>query len=104
MKTHPLKVWRKSKGLKLLDAAKLVGVTKECWRQWEKGGRIPHQSHMRRLGQATSGKVRPEHFYAPTPPQLAFANQCVVPGCPGTRKRPYELCRHHLSISRAIRV
>ena len=62
MKAHPLKTWRATKGLTQDEAAKLVGVTKQCWQLWETGARVPHSGHVRILMQRTG--IRPDAIYA----------------------------------------
>lgn len=49
MRKHPLKSWREANGLTQDAAARRVGVTKQCWQQWEAGQRIPDSGHVRKL-------------------------------------------------------
>lgn len=63
MAQHPLKIWRKAKGLSVAELARQVGVTREAVRQWEDEDVIPAHLHMRKLAKVTGGAVRADHFY-----------------------------------------
>jgi len=44
-------------------AAKMVGVTRAAWNDWEKGKRTPGHQLMIELYQITGGAVAPNDFY-----------------------------------------
>jgi transcriptional regulator with XRE-family HTH domain len=47
--THPLRKWRKSKGLTQGECATAIGTTKHVWCDWERGRRRPGPALMPRL-------------------------------------------------------
>lgn len=60
---HPLRKWRKSKGLTLEAAAQRVGTTRQVWWGWEQGRRRPNATFMPRVRKVTCGQVTADDFY-----------------------------------------
>ena len=60
---HPLRKWRKSKGLTLEAAAEKVGTSRHVWSDWERGRRRPSPSFMPRVRALTGGAVTADHFF-----------------------------------------
>jgi transcriptional regulator with XRE-family HTH domain len=60
---HPLRKWRKSKGLTLHQAAEAVGTVRQVWSDWERGRRRPGPSYMPRVRELTEGAVTADAFY-----------------------------------------
>lgn len=60
---HKLRNWRVSQSLSHEAAGELVGVTRQCWFDWEKGKRTPGYCYMIRLYVLTDGTVTPNDFY-----------------------------------------
>lgn len=48
---NPFRAWRTTlaEGLTIPEAAEMVDVTTEAWRQWEWGINIPNDFHLRKL-------------------------------------------------------
>ncbi|MGN6124780.1 MAG: helix-turn-helix domain-containing protein [Sphingomonas oligoaromativorans] len=59
---HPLTAWRMAAGLSMQKAAALIPCTRQCWRDWERGHRIPNRAMMPRVCEI-SGLV-PNDFYS----------------------------------------
>ena len=60
---HPLRKWRKSKGLTLEAAAALVGTSRHVWSDWERARRRPNQNFMPKVRNATGGAVNADDFF-----------------------------------------
>jgi len=60
---HPLRKWRKSKGLTLEAAAAKVGTSRHVWSDWERGRRTPSKEFMPRVRELTGGIVSADHFF-----------------------------------------
>ena len=59
-----LSVYLRRRRLKNADFAEIVNVTPEAVRLWLKGTRVPNQNTMRRIVEATDGRVRPNDFFS----------------------------------------
>ena len=62
MKQHPLRNWREVNDFTQDKAARKLGVTVSCWRNWEAGRSIPQPSHMRKIVKECG--IRPDAIYA----------------------------------------
>ena len=60
---HPLRKWRKTKGLTLAAAAALVGTSRHVWSDWERWRRRPSKNFMPKVRAATSGMVTADDFF-----------------------------------------
>ncbi len=60
---HPLRIWRKAKGLTLDQAAKSVGTSRQMWSDGERGRRRPGEDFMAELYRFTEGRIEPNDFY-----------------------------------------
>lgn len=58
-----LRQWRRSKGKTQADCAKLVGVTRQTWANWEAGRAAPTRPKLIRLKAITAGFVCADDFY-----------------------------------------
>jgi len=50
---HPLRKWRKSKGLTLEQAASRIGTSRQVWSDWERRRRRPGATLMPKVREAT---------------------------------------------------
>lgn len=64
---HPLRTWRKSKGLTLDAAAKSIGTVRQVWSDWERGRRRPGSNYMPLVREITGGAVNADSFYPQSP-------------------------------------
>ena len=69
---HPLREWRKSKGLTLEQAASRVGTSRQVWSDWERCRRRPGPLFMPLVREAT-GLPADIFFPASTQPERAAA-------------------------------
>lgn len=60
---HPLRKWRKSKGLTLEAAARQVGTSRHVWSDWERGRRRPSPNFMPKVRELTGGWITADHFF-----------------------------------------
>lgn len=60
---HPLRKWRKAKGLTLEACARKVGTSRQVWSDWERGRRRPDGRFMPRVRELTDGIVTADHFF-----------------------------------------
>ncbi len=60
---HPLRQWRKSKGLTLDECAKGVGTVRQVWSDWERGRRRPGPTYMPRVRAFTDGAISADVFF-----------------------------------------
>jgi len=60
---HPLRAWRKAKGLTLEAAAGAVGTSRQVWSDWERGRRRPNGDFMPKVRQFTGGQITADHFF-----------------------------------------
>lgn len=60
---HPLRIWRKSKGLTLESAAQRVGTVRQVWFDWERGRRKPSGRYMPRIRALTDEVITADTFY-----------------------------------------
>jgi transcriptional regulator with XRE-family HTH domain len=60
---HPLRKWRKAKGLTLEQAADEVGAVRQMWSDWERRRRRPGPTFMIEIFRLTDGQVVPNDFY-----------------------------------------
>lgn len=60
---HPLRKWRKAKGLTLADAADAVGTVRQVWSDWERGRRKPSSRFMPRIRKLTDEAITADTFY-----------------------------------------
>lgn len=62
-KDHPLRRWRKSKGLTLEECAKRVGTSRQVWSDWERARRLPNRTFMPKVRALTGGQVTADDFF-----------------------------------------
>ena len=69
LKEHALKQWRIARGLTLVEAGRLAGVSHSCWRSWETGDKVPRRRNIDRLIAASAGALTTDMIlgYAPFP-------------------------------------
>jgi transcriptional regulator with XRE-family HTH domain len=67
---HPLRRWRKSQGLTLAEAARLVGTVKNVWWSWEHKTRRPGALFMKELRRITGGEIDANTFYSDDEPEV----------------------------------
>lgn len=60
---HPLRKWRKSKGLTLQECAAAVGTSRMVWSDWERWRRRPNKQFMPRVRALTGGVVTADDFF-----------------------------------------
>ncbi len=60
---HPLRKWRKSKGLTLEECAENIGTSRQVWSDWERRRRRPSRTLMPRVRAFTKGEVSADDFY-----------------------------------------
>jgi transcriptional regulator with XRE-family HTH domain len=60
---HPLRAWRKAKGLSLGRCADAVGTSKQVWSDWERGRRRPGHHYMPKVREFTAGAVSADDFF-----------------------------------------
>lgn len=60
---HPLRKWRKSKKLTLVEAAAGVGTVRQMWYGWEIGRRRPGALYMPRIREFTEGAITADDFF-----------------------------------------
>ena len=60
---HPLRKWRKSKGLTLEQCATRVGTSRHVWSDWERWRRRPNQKFMPKVREVTGGAVSADDFF-----------------------------------------
>lgn len=60
---HPLRKWRKARGLTLDQAAQKVGTVRQMWSDWERGRRRPGEELMKEVYRVTEGLITPNDFY-----------------------------------------
>ena len=63
---HPLKAYRKARGLTMEEFARKVGVQRAAVSKWERGS-IPRPEIMRRIVEVTGGEVTAQDFYDAAP-------------------------------------
>ena len=49
IRKHPLRAWRDERELSLQGAAEVIGVTRQCWYNWETGLQVPDSPNMRKI-------------------------------------------------------
>lgn len=62
---HPLRKWRKSKGLTLEEAARRIGTSRQVWSDWERGRRNPGKRFMPKVRALTGGAIGADVFFPP---------------------------------------
>lgn len=60
---HPLRRWRKSKGLTLEQCAEKVGTSRHVWSDWERERRRPSRVFMPKVRELTGGVVTADDFF-----------------------------------------
>ncbi len=60
---HPLRKWRKAKGLTLEECAGEIGTSRQVWSDWERWRRRPNRKLMPRVRAFTKGEVSADDFY-----------------------------------------
>lgn len=60
---HPLRQWRKSKGVTLEWCASRIGTSRQVWSDWERGRRRPGPLFMPKVRDLTGGKVTADDFF-----------------------------------------
>jgi transcriptional regulator with XRE-family HTH domain len=60
---HPLRRWRKSKGLTLEECGAAVGTSRQVWSDWERGRRRPSGEFMPRVRSFTEGAIVADDFF-----------------------------------------
>lgn len=60
---HPLRKWRKAKGMTLEQCAAKVGTSRQVWSDWERGRRRPSGSFMPKVRELTGGSVGADAFF-----------------------------------------
>jgi transcriptional regulator with XRE-family HTH domain len=60
---HPLRKWRKARGLTLHEAALRIGTVRQVWSDWERGRRRPGPQYMPLVRDLTDGEVTADAFY-----------------------------------------
>lgn len=68
---HPLRQWRKSKGLTLEQASSRIGTSRQVWCDWERGRRRPGPKLMPKVREATG--LPADIFYPSQQPERAAA-------------------------------
>ena len=60
---HPLREWRKAKGLPLEQAASRIGTSRQVWSDWERRRRRPSPTLMPKVRDLTGGAVGADDFF-----------------------------------------
>jgi transcriptional regulator with XRE-family HTH domain len=60
---HPLRKWRKAKGLTLQQCADAVGTSRMVWSDWERSRRRPNGHFMPKVREVTEGEVSADDFF-----------------------------------------
>lgn len=60
---HPLRKWRKSKGMTLEQCAEQVGTSRHVWSDWERWRRRPNGQFMPKVRELTGGVVCADDFF-----------------------------------------
>jgi len=62
---HPLRKWRKAKGLTLEECAGKIGTSRQVWSDWERGRRRPDGRFMPKVRAYTGEEISADDFYPP---------------------------------------
>ena len=62
---HPLRKWRKAKGLTLEAVARQIGTSRQVWSDWERGCHKPGPDLMPKVRELTGGAITADTFYPP---------------------------------------
>ncbi|WP_157099044.1 helix-turn-helix domain-containing protein [Novosphingobium rosa] len=60
---HPLRKWRKAKGMTLAQCAQQIGTSRQVWSDWERGCHRPGATFMPRIRDLTEGAVSADDFF-----------------------------------------
>ncbi|MEQ1641451.1 MAG: hypothetical protein ABL881_11635, partial [Novosphingobium sp.] len=79
-RVHPLRKWRKIKGLTLENCASSVGTTRHVWHAWETGKRHPNPTFLPRIREFTDGEVRADDFFPDLESNLPASSASLTAG------------------------